>query len=148
MTPFGVPLPSPIDSTAYFHLDLNNDSKADLRIKLQHYQQKLTHIVGHCGILNIKTIQVNPLKSSGFIIFDPDSYMRIRNYRSIEAVIANISWKKEEVIVLIEGDWASPYVSFNGIYPRLNLDDMTSWIPIERLTNNGLKIKEFAYNTT
>jgi hypothetical protein len=40
----------------------------------------------------------------------------------------------------------TPYISFRDTYWGLKLDDMISWIHVERINNNGIKIKEFAVN--
>jgi hypothetical protein len=88
------------------------------------------------------------LNSSGFISVDTASNYRIRNYDTAQVVSNNDSWTKENVIALLEGGCKIPYVSFKDTYWGLKLDDMIAWIHIERINNNGLRIKEYAYNKT
>jgi hypothetical protein len=148
MNPYCGQLPLPNDSTALFDIDINNDSDLDFQIVIKHYEQELTEYCGHCGIFHIKTIQVKPLNSKALISIDPVSNYWIRNYEAEQVVSNSDSWTNENVTALLEDGCMTPYVSFDDTYWGLKLDDMIAWIHIERLNNNGIKIKEFACNRT
>ncbi|MDO9511932.1 MAG: hypothetical protein Q7J34_09245 [Bacteroidales bacterium] len=148
MNPFCGQLPLPNDSIAYFDLDLNNDSEIDFQIEVRHYQQELTQYCGHCGIFHIKTIQIKPINSNGFISLDTVSNYWIRNYDTTQLISSSDSWTNENVTGLLTDGCMIPSLSFKDTYWGLKLDNMIAWIHLERIGNNGLKIKEFAYNST
>ena len=148
MNPFCGKLPLPNDSTAFFDLDLNNDSEIDFKIEIRHYEQEITQYCGHCGIFHIKTIQVKPINPKGFISVDTVSNYWIRNYEAAQVISNNDSWTNEDVTALLEDGCMTPHVSFGDAYWGLKIDDQIAWIHIERLNNNGFRIKECAYNLT
>jgi hypothetical protein len=149
MNPFCGQFPLPNDSTAFFDLDLNNDSEIDFKIEIKHYEQgELNEYCGHCGTFHIKIIQVKPINSKGFISIDTVSNYNTRYYDTAQVVSNNDLWTKEQVTAFLEGGCITPNFGFDDTYWGLKLDDMITWIHIERLSNNGLRVKEFAYNMT
>lgn len=57
-------------------------------------------------------------------------------------------WSNDFVMALLENGRMIPSVSFENTYWGLKLDDMMAWIHVERLSNNGISIKEYAFNLT
>ncbi len=148
MNPFCGPLPLPNDSLSSFDLDLNNDSETDFKIEIRHYEQELTQYCGHCGIFHIKTIQVKPLNLKGFISLDTASQYWIRNYDTTQLISNSDSWTQESVTALLKDGCLIPNVSFDDTFWGLKLDDRLAWIHVERIGNNGFRLKDFAYNMT
>lgn len=81
----------------------------------------------------------------GFITF---SNYWIRNYDTTQVVSVTDNWTDQKVISLLEGDCNRPQVGFGDTYWGLKLDSLYAWIHVERLNNNGIRIKEYAYNLT
>ena len=148
VNPYCGPLPLPNDSISFFDLDLNNDSEIDFKIEIRHYQQEITQYCGHCGIFHIKTVKVKPLNSNGFISIDTASELLIRNYDTTQVISSSDLWKNENVPALHGGGCNTYNFGFEDTYWGLKLDNGIAWIHIERVGNNGLRIKEFAYNLT
>ncbi len=88
--PFCTSLPVPNDSSAFFELDLDEDSKMDFLFKVSHYQIQVNGYCGHCDVHHVKSIQVTPLTPNGFISM-PNS-MEIRNYDSTKAILSTHQW--------------------------------------------------------
>jgi hypothetical protein len=148
MNPNCGPLPLPNDSITYFDLDLNNDSEPDFQIEIKHFIEESDSYCGHCGLLPVNVINLKPLNTKGFISLDTVSNYWIRNYDTTQVISDTDNWTEQNVTPLLEGGCNRPQVSFNDTYWGLRLDSLYAWVHVERLNNNGIRIKEYAYNLT
>lgn len=146
--PFCDPLPLPNDSLVFFELDLDGNSSIDFRIELRHYEQELNEYCGHCGIFHIKDLKVIPLNPGAFISVDTLANFWIRKYNADEIVSKADLWSNDFVTAVLEDGCKTPFISFDDTYWGLKLDDMMAWIHVERLSNNGISIKEYGLNLT
>ncbi len=145
--PCEVNVPTPIDSTVYYYLDLNNDQISDFKISVGHSKYTGDQYCGHCSVFTYY-ISIDGLLGSNLIAKSPSLQWVPKFFNESEVIDENNTWDKKATILLLKGCDLPFQADFVDSYIGVRINNSYGYIHIDRLTDYGIRILEHGFNKT
>lgn len=127
-------IPSPLDSTITYQVDIDKNSQDDFIIKVAHVQESWS--ASHCQVYSYY-ISIEGLSDNNSIANSP------KFFYANDPINDQVSWTNYLAIYL---DNVYMYFDFDDCYIGVKVMDSYGWIKISKLSNNGIRIEEYAIN--
>ena len=138
-------IPTPTDSVVNYDLDIDKDQIADFRIKVLH--SKYPDYCGHCERFTYN-MSIEGLSIDNSIANSASPNRIPIFFNKSDTVDQNNEWIPLATMVLLEGCSLPFQTDFTDGYIGVKIKNSYGYIRLERMSNNGIRILEHAFNKT